>query len=371
MGAADERREGDVACVAVADTVLVRTLEPDVFLAGTVEGLGPGYVDVSYPDLKDAPRAAPERVSLDRVCDPRRIDAGPQTPSDAPWFLPASGRRLAVLDRQRARLVELERDVDLREDVDEEVDVRACTLSADGGVLMLPRKVTVRAKTLFAPAYFSEMRRLQFLAPVDPLIDVYMTPVLLEWTWSGRARALIDGTSVEADVVMTLRNRRIDAEMRAWSANVPLSVRRAMPTSALLLPCGPGVFSEGPLMTWEAHRVHFYGTSEQFSTRSPEQPDLLLRFRIPDLTLRSRTRRRRSRAKSSPVRRSRAGSRRSRVACRLPFPPRCVERITFAHSSSNDGRRSTRHGPCRRPTFRSLGSYTQGSRTWMSSARHS
>ena len=197
---------------SISETLLVRTTDPDVFAVGTVEGHdGDAYL-VSYPLEWIGRRAEPVLVKSEDALRPDAIDPGPEKDPSRPMIMLAGTRYLCDIDNIRFRLVECRAE---------------CAISTAAAFLAQPLAVepsgaTVHHgnemlvpldRTISRPIDLARIRQEQFMAPVDPLFDVYATPVFERWTWRGLARALFPRTTIEGELLLKIRGHRISARI--------------------------------------------------------------------------------------------------------------------------------------------------------------
>jgi len=251
------------------DSVFVRTNEDDTFFVGTIEGVvDAGYL-VSYPPENNGRRSDPEFVTFRSVVAPSAIAAGPPVDDAHPTRLPAGARYVCGGSAKTFRLVECLEAVDLAQT--DEVPAQPLAVDQTGNVsanTSPPMRIDTK-RAFYRPAYLGELRRLQYLAPVDPLIDVYAAPVFEHWTWRGRARATFANMTIEGDLVLKVRGRRIKTRFtypRESAMRLTTAMLEGM-GEGVLEPLEPGDSDHPCLETWRAERVLFRGGGYSISVR--------------------------------------------------------------------------------------------------------
>lgn len=188
---------------------------------------------------------------------------------EAATVLPAGAIYMCSLDWKRFRLVRCLETVDIAA-VD---DFLAQPMTVDAsGTVSSTGSPSVRVGTkraVLRPDYLAELRRLQFLAPVDLLIDVYATPVLERWTWRGKARATFTNVTMEGDLVLQIRGHRIKTRF-TYPRDVAMRE-----TTDLLEDMGKGVLEPTELgeskpavvKNWRAEQILFRSGGYSISVR--------------------------------------------------------------------------------------------------------
>lgn len=271
--------------LAASDTIMVRTSDEDVFDVGTIESvMTDGYM-VSYPDQNNGRSADAKFVAFSDAIDPSQIDSKTPMSADKATTVPAGARYLAKTEFGSYRFVEVIKDTDIASVG--EISVQPLTIDASGRVVNAAASAThVGTKPLILrPSDLAAERRLRFMAPVDPWIDVYATPVFERWTWRGRARATFANAVIEGDLVLKVRRHRIKAR---FTYPREIAIRE---TTALLEGMGKGVLepleagqsNPAGVTTWRADQCRFQSGGYSISVRERGPQYSIGSFLIPIL----------------------------------------------------------------------------------------
>jgi hypothetical protein len=256
--------------LSASATVFVRTENEDHFRVGTVEDVvDDGYL-VSYPDVNNGRRANPEFIAFQNAIDPSVIPPGSARDDTHRTSLPAGAHYVCAQGSEVFRLVRCIENVDLC--TADDFLAQPLTVEESGGVRgtkSSPIHISTKCD-VYRPEDLSELRRQQYMARVDPLIDVYNTPVFEHWTWRGRARATFPSLTIEGHLVLRLRGHRIKTRFR-YPREVAIALRAGL-GEGVLEPLEPGKSNKSGVTTWRAERVLFRGGGHSFSAgeRGPQ-----------------------------------------------------------------------------------------------------